>query len=452
MQGMLFIFVVMFCVLGGYLLYINVTYGDQWFSTPYNPRISTANNIANAGSIYDRNGVLLAHSQGNTRHYASNSDMRRAVSHTVGDVYGKSLGAETYFAKYLYGYDKGLLDIVAAASGGTRGGDIYLTIDARLCNYIYDNMEHNGAVVMMDYTTGEVLASVSVPTFDPENINTSADDETGSRYLNRVTQGRYPPGSTMKVVTAAAALEHGATDMVIECKGSETVAGKPVTCPIKGGHGRVDFASAFERSCNIYFALVSVELGGPAMTRGADRFAFNYEFDFNDFNMLKSNFELSGGNYDLAWAGIGQYKDLVTPMHNMLISAGIANGGTVMEPRTLLEVKYGDRTAYRADAKKFRDETPVAVADDVSRLMRGTVSRGTAVSADIGGATVNGKTGTAEFISDGEVKNHSWFVGFIEDPVHPYAIAVILEGAGFGSAHAAPLAGRVFAKTLELGY
>ncbi len=451
MQGMLFIFVAMFCVLGGYLLFINVTYGEEWFSTPYNPRISTANNIANAGDIYDRNGVLLAHSEGSTRHYAQDADLRRAVSHTVGDVYGKSLGAETYFAKYLYGHDRGLLNTIATAASGTSGGDVYLTIDARLCEYIYDNMDYNGAVVLMDYTTGEVLASVSVPTFDPENIEND-DDETGSKFLNRVVQGRYAPGSTMKIVTTAAALEQGVTDMEINCTGSAVVGGETVTCPTSSGHGHVDFTSAFVRSCNIYYAELSVRLGGTAMMRNADKFAFNYEFNFQDFNMLKSNFELSGRDYDLAWAGVGQYKDLVTPMHNMMITAGIANGGTVMEPKTLLEVKYGDRTAYSFSPSRFRDETSPAIADTISELMRATVDHGTATSADIGGVTINGKTGTAEYVDGGAVKNHSWFVGFSDDPQHPYAIAVILEGAGFGSAHATPLAGQIFSKALDLGY
>jgi len=449
---MLVVFVAMFVALGSYLMYSTVTYGEKWFSTPYNPRISAANNIANAGTIYDRNGVRLAWSEGDERHYSKGSDRRRAVSHIVGDVYGKSLGAENYFAKYLYGYDQGLLDKVASAANGNKGGDVYLTIDAELCEYIYNNMEFNGAVVLMNYETGEILASVSVPTFDPENIAKTEEEETGSIYLNRVTQGRYPPGSTMKVMTTAAALENGVTDLEIDCVGSEIIDGQRITCPKSGGHGHVDLETAFEKSCNIYYAKLANEIGKNNMMKAADKFGFNYEFNFPDFNMLKSSFELSNSDGDLAWAGIGQYKDLVTPMHNMLISAGIANGGTIMQPNTLYDVRYGGRSAYDYHPSSFRSVASGTVASELSQMMRNTVDHGTATSADIGATTLNGKTGTAEYVEGGEVKNHSWFVGFSENPEHPYAIAVILEGAGFGSAHATPLAGKVFAKAVELGY
>ncbi|MEG2957286.1 MAG: penicillin-binding transpeptidase domain-containing protein, partial [Christensenellaceae bacterium] len=195
MRVMLVVFVGLFVLLGTYLLYSTVVYGNQWFTTPYNPRISAAKNVGKAGVIYDRNGVKLAYSKDGERKYADSEEMRRAVSHIVGDVYGKSLGAETYFAKYLYGYDQSVFDKVAGAQSGQTGGDVYLTIDANLSEYIYNNMEYNGAAVVMNYETGEVLASVSVPTFDPNTIKND-EEETGSKYLNRVTQGKYPPGST----------------------------------------------------------------------------------------------------------------------------------------------------------------------------------------------------------------------------------------------------------------
>lgn len=183
MRVMLGIFCCLFVLLGSYLFYSTVTYGEQWFSSPYNPRISASRNVANAGSIYDRNGVPLAWSEGDSRHYAENPEVREAVCHVVGDVYGKSMGAEAFYARYLYGYDQGLLDrFVTAFEGNEKGGDVYLTIDSRLCEYAYSNMNFNGAVVVMDYTTGEVLASVSKPTFDPETLkDISPEEEEGAR-------------------------------------------------------------------------------------------------------------------------------------------------------------------------------------------------------------------------------------------------------------------------------
>lgn len=449
MKAMLAVFCCLFVLLGSYLFYSTVTYGQEWFASPYNPRISQ-HKIADAGSIFDRNGIPLAWSEGSTRHYAENAEMRRAVCHVVGDVYGKSMGAESYFARYLYGYEQGVFDrFTTAFSGDEKGADIYLTIDARLCEYIYENMGFNGAVCVMNYKTGEVLAEVSVPTFDPEAIPDAEDQESGSQYLNRVTQGRYPPGSTMKIVTTSAAIGSGLTNLVVDCTGEAIIAGQRVTCRT---HGEEDLTGAFEDSCNIYFAELAVQLGAQRMTGTADAFLFNHEWSFPDFGMLKSSFEAGKNDGDLAWAGIGQYKDLITPMHNMLISAAVANNGTMMQPNTLLNVVYGEHSAFTYTSSAVATIMQPYEASSIASLMRATVLEGTGTSADIGEAAVSGKTGTAEYTENGETKNHSWFVGFIGDENHPLAIAVILEGAGFGSAYAAPLAGDVLSHAVNLGY
>lgn len=450
MKIMLIVFCTVFILLGSYLFYSTVTYGEEWFASSFNPRISAARNIADAGSIYDRNGVPLAWSVGSTRHYAEDPLTRRAVCHVVGDVYGKSMGAETYFAKYLYGYEKGLVDrLTTAVAGDDDGGDVYLTIDADLCTYAYDHMDFNGAVVVMNYQTGEILAEVSNPTFDPENLQTTEDEEGGSQYLNRATQGRYPPGSTMKIVTTACAVQNGLTGMTADCTGSEVIAGQRVTCR---DHGEEDLAGAFEDSCNIYFAELAVDLGAERMEAAADSCLFNHPWHLPDFSMLESSFQPGTNDGDLAWAGIGQYKDLITPMHNMLISAAIGNGGNMMQPNTLLDVRYGGRSAYTYRPAMLTTIMGPTVTQTLATLMRDTVEEGTATSADIDAAAVCGKTGTAEYTQDGEIKNHSWFVGFVQDEQHPLAIAVILEGAGFGSAYAAPLAGQVLSRAVSLGY
>ncbi|MEA5002312.1 MAG: penicillin-binding protein 2 [Christensenella sp.] len=453
MRAMLAVFCCLFVLLGSYLLYSTVAYGDQWFTTPFNPRIASKNNVADAGSIYDRNGVVLAYSEGDTRKYAESEDMRRSVSHIVGDIYGRTLGAETYFAKYLYGYDQNIADKFASVQSGKKGGDVYLTIDANLNEYIYDNMDKDGAVVLMNYKTGEILASVSKPTFDPYTVKEDTD-ESGSKFVNRVTQGLYPPGSTMKIVTTAAAIENGVTDLEIDCTGSAIIEGQKVTCPKEGGHGHVNLASAFEKSCNIYFGELAVKVGDDAMLKTADEFGFNYNFKFPDFRLNNSVFEVSGNKGDLAWAGIGQYHDLLTPMHNMMISAGIANGGVMMQPNTLLDVRYGGNSAYTYTPTQFRTVASASVASTIEEYMRQTVASGTATKADVSGVTVCGKTGTAEYVNQdtGETDNHSWFVGFVEDANHPLAIAVLGEGAGFGSAYATPLAGQILSEAIDLGY
>ena len=248
------IFIVLFSILGIYTAYSVSVYGDAWFATPYNPRINAAKDSIEAGTIYDRNGVVLANSEGTDRHYSSDKTLRKAVSHVVGDESGITLGAETVFSKYLYGFDEGVINKMKNAvrdEDKLRGNDITLTIDADLSRYIYENMDYRGAAVIMNYKTGEVLASVSSPAFDPESIK---DTSEGSEYVNRATMGRYAPGSTMKVLTAAAAIEKG-IDFTYECKGVEYIDGKKITCV--EDHGTQNLEEAFANSCNTYFAMLS---------------------------------------------------------------------------------------------------------------------------------------------------------------------------------------------------
>ncbi len=448
------VFVLLFVVLIGYLGYSVARYGQIWFSMPYNPRIAAAQESMQAGTVYDRNGIPLAWSEDGERRYAQSGDTRRAVAHVVGDTEGKTTGAQTYFAKYIYGYDKNVFERLNLAVSGEdlSGSDIKLTIDADLSTYIYNLMDYNGAVVVLDYTTGEILASVSKPSFDPENLpETEEGEEENSQYVNRATMGKYPPGSTMKIITAAAALEKG-IDFSYDCTGSQIIEGQKITCPEEGGHGDVDLETAFIKSCNTYFGMMSTKLGSDVLSKYADKFLYNTDFNFSDFLLYSSQFETSANLGDLAWAGVGQYNDLITPMHNAMIAASIGNGGKMLEPKLLLDVMHDGESVYTYSKNVLTTVSQSETVDKIKQFMKETVQEGTATSAQIDGYAVCGKTGTAEYVEDGETKNHSWFVGFVDDESHPIAISVVLEGAGYGSAHAAPLAGDVLSYAIELGY
>jgi peptidoglycan glycosyltransferase len=446
------VFVVLFVILIGYLGFSVTKYGQTWFSMPYNPRIAEAQENVQPGTIYDRNGVKLAWTDDGERRYAEDSDTRAAVAHTVGDTKGKTVGAETYYAKYLFGYDKNVLERLNLAVSGEdlSGSDVKLTIDSKLCRYIYRNMEYNGAVVVMDYKTGEVLASVSKPSFDPLNIP-DEEEEEGSEYVNRVTMGKYPPGSTIKIITASAAVEQG-LDFDYDCTGSVVIEGQNISDSEEGGHGEVDLERAFIESCNPYFGLLSTKLSGTTLEQYAKKFLYNTNFNFSDFMLYSGNFETTSNQGDVAWAGIGQLNDLVTPMQNAMIAASIANGGRMMEPKLLLDVMHEGKSVYTFSSNALAAPVQPETAQKIKQFMKETVEEGTATSARLDDYTVCGKTGTAEFVEDGETKNHSWFVGFVDDEDHPLAISVILEGAGFGSAHATPLAREVLSYALDKGY
>ncbi|MBR6816263.1 MAG: penicillin-binding protein 2 [Clostridia bacterium] len=437
-------FIVLFVVLIAYMGYSVLKNGAAWYATPYNPRIANARENLHGGTIYDRNGIALAWSDGTTRKYHNVKEIRRACSHVVGDIHGKTVGAETVFAKYLYGLDTNVVTMMEQLLNGEetdgKGQNVTLTIDAKLSEYIYRNMKgRRGSVVVLNYKTGEILASVSILTFDP---NTVADDELeDTTLLDRATMGRYAPGSIMKIITASAAVEHD-LDLTYTCTGSDVIGGQSVTCTKV--HGEQDLNTAFANSCNTYFARLSTELGGSVLKKQAEKFGFNQTFEYSDVTLYRSKFEVSSEQGDVAWAGIGQYNDLVTPMHAALIAATVANDGIMPEPTLLRAV---DGTAPFRLKKDSRVLSPDAAAR-MRDMMAEVVQYGTGTSAAVKGEVVYGKTGTAEYTENGEIKNHSWFVGFMGEE-HPYAVAVLFEGAGYGSAHAAPMAAEVFEYLLD---
>ena len=433
-------FIILFSILILYMGYSVIKNGTSWYATPYNPRISNARNSIKGGTIYDRNGVKLAWTQDSKRQYNESKEIRRACSHVVGDIYGKSIGIETTYAKQLYGLESDLVTLlerfISGDYKGKNGKDVTLTIDAELSRYIYKEMKgKRGSVVVLNYKTGEIISSVSILTFDPVTVN--KDDLEDTALVDRATMGRYPPGSVMKIVTASKAVDMG-IDMEYECTGEAVIGGQKVTC--KHAHGKQDLAEAFTNSCNTYFAELSVKIGGNGLLSQAERFKFNKTFKYSDFTLYRSNFEVSSEKGDIAWAGIGQYNDLVTPTHAALIAATIANDGVMPELKLVKKVGDTENMSWNLISQD-RIISP-ATAGRLKEMMKKVVEEGTGTSAKIPGFNVCGKTGTAEYTEGGEIKNQSWFVGFL-DGEKPYAVAVILEGAGYGSSAAAPLAKKV---------
>ncbi len=360
------------------------------------------------------------------------------MSHVLGDTKGMSIGAESVFTSYLYGIKDG-----SASAGALKGNDITLTVDAQLSQYIYDNFGGmRGCAVVMNYETGEIKANVALPAFDPLTVTEDALED--GALVDRAVMGRYPPGSTMKLVTAAAAVEEG-IDISYTCTGMDIVDGQKVTCVSE--HGELDLKKAVEKSCNCYFAKISTELGGEKLLGMAERFGSNTEWKFDDIVLYKSNFEISNSEGDVAWAGIGQYNDLITPMHACMMVGTIANDGDMMVPKLLYKsVNEKGMSVYSMEPEVHIQVIETHTAKTIQEYMKSVVQSGTGTSAGVVGMDIGGKTGTAEYVDadTGEVKNHSWFVGYIDDPDKPYCLSVIFEGAGYGSKYAAPMAGKIF--------
>ena len=449
----------LFALLAVYGVYSINTYGNRWFAYAKNPRVRAEKQSVVAGDIYDRNGVLLATTQDGKRIYQPSPFARRAVVHVIGDSEGQvSNGVEGFQTAYLYGFKASLWERFNAlfSTEPRKGDSVHLSLDSELCTAMTEffashelTRGKNGAAVVMNYKTGEVVGQISLPNFDPMDKSTVA---AGSEvYWNRVTQSLYPPGSTFKVVTTAATLENidGVTDISIACTGGLDVDGQAIRDYGSAIHTSLTLKQAFMKSCNNIYALLALDMGDAALRKTAEAFGFNANFLFRDLVVENSVYPTTGRtNFELAMSGFGQSSIGATPMHLCLIAAAIANDGVMMEPTLLLRTttpsgSVRDEFSGKTSRTALKPET----AATLQEYMRAVVTGGTGSRAAVSGLKVCGKTGSAESSRRGQAVTHGLFIGYIADEELPYAVCVVVEdipdGEGGGST-AAPIAGDIF--------
>ena len=422
-----------------------------------NPRILAAFTDPNRGRILDRDGNVLVESlPDGARHYHDAS-----VAHAVGYIdarYG-SQGAELAFDSELSGKagGTGWRDAVDAELLRTaiKGNDVRLTIDPRVQAAAATALGgRKGAVVALDPRNGEVLAMVSVPTYDPgglaENGEALLKDEA-SPLLNRATQGLYTPGSTFKTVTAASALENRVIEpgTTVNCPGKITIDGFDINCAnTSQGVGTYPFSAAFTYSVNAIFAQVGVSLGWDRLLATAAKFGFGAPIDFA-LDTGTSVVVPGTSKRDrvlLASTAFGQGEILATPLQMALVAATVANGGVLVEPRLGLSVTSGGHTRA-IDESASRRVLDAAVANTLKELMVSVVANGQARGAALPGIAIGGKTGTAETGRDG--LSHAWFIAFAPAENPTIAVAVVVEDGGRGGEVASPIAGQVLAAALK---
>ncbi len=422
------------------------------------------------GAIYTADGVEIARTVDTGSEYRFQREYPQGwlYSNITGYDswrYGRS-GLEKTFNRELLGQAKeySLRNFVNRLFGGVkRGYSLVLTIDSRIQQAAANALgNQRGAVVAIRPSTGEILAMVTSPRFDP-NVTVplgGRDTETPWRALNadenkplidRCTMGLYPPGSSFKVVIAAAALETGlvAPDTFFECRGSLPVYGYTIRDFGGKAHGKIDFRKALEVSCNVTFASVGVKLGGATVVRYAEKFGLNKDVEF-DLPVAKSTIPESGSMdpVEVASSSIGQGRVLVTPMQMALIAAAIANGGTVPRPYIVREIQeYSGKVVEQFRPSLYEEAIGHKVADTLTRMMVRVVRQGTGTATRISGVEVAGKTGTAE-TGVKKANPHSWFICFAPADKPQVALAVIVENGGEGGKTAAPIARRVLLEAL----
>ena len=410
---------------------------DDWANQPYNAHISGNGGLEQAGAVYDRNGTVLAKTQGTDRVYNENYSVRVGLLHTVGDnSLNISTAVQSKYRSQLTGYS--LIWGLNMPQSLRTSHDITLTVDANASAAAYDALSaygKQGACVVYNYKTGEVISSVSTYSYDPEappEINENNEHEYEGVYLDHVLSSSYTPGSIFKLVTAAAAIENipDLFERTWYCEGHEDIGGAEVRCVDGEAHGTLDFYGALEHSCNIVFAELAVELGPEKMTAAAEKMGINLSYEIDDVSTAKGHYDVSKATTnELAWSGVGQYNDEVNPMQMAILCGAIANGGNSVNP-TYIKSGTGDLLKMIGlNDTKSRELLKSSTASTLSQSMP---------SYTFGSLSVRAKTGTAE-VGD-EKSPNAWMVGFSTDEDCPLAFACVVEDAGFGSQYARPVA------------
>jgi penicillin-binding protein A len=341
-----------------------------------------------------------------------------------------------------------------------EGDDVRTTLDVRAQQAAVDALRasgHKGAVVALDVKTGGVLAMASDPNYDPNRIDNPQTfaqlnrDRENAPLLNRATQNGYPPGSTMKVVTAAAALDTGRyrPDSRVSGANAKEISGVPLNNFGGESFGDIDLTFALTNSVNTVWAEVGEKLGGRTMQRYMERFGFYAEppLDYPDEQMTASGVRKRGAlvpmtssAVDVGRVAIGQGDLFATPLQMATVAQTIANGGVRLKPHFMSKsVDPDGRTVDEVEPEEAARVVSRQTARDLTVMMKQVVREGTGTAAALEGVEVAGKTGTAELNNSG--LNQPWFMAFTPD----VAIAVTLERfqGGTGGTTAAPIAKRV---------
>ena len=439
-----------------YLVKLSVWDAAELAAHPLNSRAALAENDVRRGRILDRAGSILAESDAEgQRRYPYGAALAPVTGYRT-ERYGAA-GMERVEGRALSGVtgDMDRMGPLRTLLRADAGYDVRLTVDAALSETAWRALgAHRGAVVVMDAATGAVLAMVSTPAVDPAAVARDWDALTAradSPLLNRVTQGLYPPGSTLKPLIADAALNAGVTseDEVFTCTG-ELAVGDYVLHESHGeAHGKLNLADALRESCNVTFATLALRLGASGLSKAFSRFGVGEELTSPELMPAAAHVpelpQLPDG--EIAQLGIGQGQILMTPLQMVLLADAFANGGEIMQPYLVDAVLSADGTAlYRGAPSVWRTATTPARAALIDSYMAQVVAAGTGTAADVAGVRVTGKTGTAENATG---TDHAWFIGSAERGGKKIVMAILVEEGGFGGAAAARIAHRLIGAYFE---
>ncbi len=344
-----------------------------------------------------------------------------------------------------------LLDIVG--NDQPQGGSVLLTVNAAAQQAAYTGLlnlpgDIRGAVVALDPSTGAILADVSVPSYDPNLMATHDFSKARAEYaklnahgavdfISRSTQSIYPPGSTFKLVTAATALSNGySPDSMV--RGGSSLNLPQTSHDLSNENGsdcggdQITLTQALTVSCNVSFADLGLKLGADKLRQQAEKFGFDGNY-LTQLPFNPSQFPSKVDEPQTALSAIGQYDVAASPLQMAMVAAGIANGGAVMTPYVVDEVRSPNLDVLsKAQPQVLHQAVSGAVADQLTQMMVDVVNSGTGLPAQIPGVTVAGKTGTAN--STTSRSPYAWMVAFAPANDPQVAVAVVVEQSGVARA------------------
>ncbi len=449
-------FTLLFLLMAGYIAYYSVTHQQELINNSYNGRQKMLLAQNRRGTIYSQDGTILAQTvvdeEGKEKREYPYQNL---FSHAVGYAINGRMGVEAQANYYLINSNAPLSQKASLDVTGEKypGDDVYTTLDVELQEVASKALGvYQGAIIVTEPETGRILAMVSKPDFNPEQIESTWDDlikdEESSILLNRVTQGLYPPGSTFKIVTALEYIRENPDtwqNYSYQCSGSMTRGEDRIQCYHGSVHGSVNFTRSFAKSCNTSFANIGLSLDRRSFENTLNSLLFNQELPVTFISSV-SRVDVSEdiSEADMMQVSIGQGITSITPMQLNMITCAIANEGVLMKPYL---IDYVQNSA----GNKIKEFSPSTYgnlmsneeADILKQLMTDVVQEGTATRLKGLSYTAAGKTGSAEY---GTVKgdSHAWFTGFAPADDPKIAITIIIEGAGAGGDYAVPIAKRIF--------
>ena len=501
-KNVMTVFLVFFIALISYIAYFQLIKSPKINDMPGNTRVIAKKNEVLRGTIYDRNGTPLTTSERinettQKRDYLYDNLYVHALGYTSA-VYGTT-GLEEEYDSELSSYNafgnnfrqfldsihlKELVENIKNDKSNTGsfnfssnfksfmdeidfskltdeadkiGNGVVTTLDTTLQQVALDALGDNkGAVVALNPKTGEILAMVSNPTFNPNNLademnkaNSGSADDTP--LINRAINGLYPPGSVFKTVTLTSALENEPTvvDRTFNDEGKiKFQDGTSLSNFGNNVYGSIDLKQAYKVSSNVVFGTLAMDLGNDKLKSTAEAYGFNSVITGPGVSITASRFPTLNSSElgNIAQSGIGQGSVLSTPIQMALVAATVANDGVMMQPKLVKSIVDKDQNVIKTiDDKKLKEVMSSDIAETIQEYMTYLVDSNLNKWPAFKGTNAGGKTGTADYtLPDGtEATPHSWFISAAPMDNPQIAVAVIVENGGTGSGAAATVASKV---------